>query len=240
MRRFALSALACVAVTLTAGCAATGRGSTVSPGVDLDWQADDYKYRIGAGDELGVRFPINPDLNTQVTVGPDGRGVFPLISGYRVSGKTIEQIDADLTAAYATVLRKPLVQTQIYNYAAGQVYVMGEVEQPGARPIRGELTIAQAIAASGGFKPTARTGKVVVLRRRAGDGRALMRTVDVSDALRGAESANLRILSGDVVFVPRSAIAEVNRVVQQYITNALPFSMNYQLNNNNGSSVRLP
>jgi protein involved in polysaccharide export with SLBB domain len=232
---FAASIL--VALTLFTGCVSTGDSHSLSAGVDTDWKADDFKYRIAAGDELGVRFPLNPDLNAQVTVGPDGRGVFPLVSGVRVSGLTVEQIDEALTKAYANVLRKPIIQTQIYNYIAGQIYVMGEVKEPGVKQIRGEMTVTQGIAAGGGFQPTARSGKVVVLRRRPGDGRALMRTVDINSALRGDEAGNLRLLPGDVVFVPRSQIAEVNRIVQQYVTNALPFTLNYQLNNNGTNGV---
>lgn len=234
-----LTALTFVALTSLAACVATGDAGSLSPGVTTDWTADDFKYRVSAGDELGVRFPLNPDLNAQVTVGPDGRGVFPLVSGVRVGGLTIEEVDAALNKAYEGVLRRPIVQTQIYNYIAGQVYVMGEVEQPGAKSIRGEMTVTQAVAAAGGFDPTARSGKVVLLRRRPGDGRALMRTIDVDAALRGDEAANMRVLPGDVVFVPRSQIAEVNRIVQQYVTNTLPFSLNYQLNNN-GNQVRIP
>jgi hypothetical protein len=60
-----------------------------------------------------------------------------------------------------------------------------------------------------------------------------MRTIDVDGALKGAPGADMRVLPGDVVFVPRSSIAEVDRIVQQYVTNALPFTMNYQLNDNN-------
>jgi protein involved in polysaccharide export with SLBB domain len=232
---FAASIL--VVLTLFTACVSTGDGRSLSAGVDTDWKADDFKYRIAAGDELGVRFPLNPDLNAQVTVGPDGRGVFPLVSGVRVSGLTVEQVDEALTKAYASVLRKPIIQTQIYNYIAGQIYVMGELKEPGVKQIRGEMTVTQGIAAGGGFLPTARSGKVVVLRRRPGDGRALMRTVDINGALRGDEAGNLRLLPGDVVFVPRSQIAEVNRIVQQYVTNALPFSLNYQLNSNGTNGV---
>jgi protein involved in polysaccharide export with SLBB domain len=90
---------------------------------------------------------------------------------------------------------------------------------------------------SGGFQNTARVRKVVLLRRRPTDGKVLMRTIDVDGALNGAAGMDMRVLPGDVVFVPRSTIAEVDRIVQQYVTNALPFTMNYQLNNNNSSGI---
>lgn len=226
-----------LAILLSGALALSGCATAPQPGaepplsalVDETWRAEDFEYRIGAGDELGVRFLVNPDLNAQVTVGPDGSAVFPLISSVKLSGLTVRQADAKLSQIYAGVLRNPQVNTLIYNYAAGQVYVGGEVREPGARNIRGEMTAIQAIMESGGFLDTARTRKVVVLRKRTGDARVLMRTFDASAALKGTEGSDLRLLPGDVVFVPRSGVAEINRIVRQYITNSLPFTMNYEL-----------
>ena len=219
------------AVVLLSACASTPDPRS-QPLVETNWSPEDYKYRVGAGDELGIRFPINPDLNAQVTIGPDGRGVFPLISAYKVSGLTIEEINATLTTAYGAFLRRPYLQTQIFSYAAGQVYVAGEVKQPGIKVIRGEFTVAQAIMSAGGFDEGAKPTAVVILRRRPGDGRALMRTVNVSDALKGWENANIQLLPGDVIYVPKSGIAKLDKFVRQYVTDALPFSLNYQLNAN--------
>jgi polysaccharide export outer membrane protein len=197
--------------------------------VEQAWTADDYKYRIGAGDELGLRFPLNPDLNAQVTVGADGRGVFPLIAALPLSGLTVEEADAALTKAYSRFLRLPMTELLIYNYASAQVYIAGEVKQPGARPIRGELTVSQAVNDAGGLQDTSSQQKVVLLRRRR-DGHVLMRVVDLKALYTGRTDEDVRVLPGDVIFVPRSQIAEVNRVVKQYITGVIPFGVNYNLN----------
>ena len=208
---------------------ATARGDY--PGVTFaTWTAEDYRYRIGPGDELAVRFLLNPDLNTSVRVGPDGRGVFPLVSGQGVAGMTPEQAGNALTRAYGSVLRNPQVETLISTYGASEIYVSGEVREPGVKPLKGQISVAQAVVAAGGFQETARTGKVVVLRQRPGDPRLLMRTVDVRAAMKGGDSGDFPILPGDLIFVPRSAIAEVNLFIRQYVTGALPFSFNYSIN----------
>jgi protein involved in polysaccharide export with SLBB domain len=197
--------------------------------VEQAWSAEDYQYRIGAGDELGLRFPLYPDLNTQVTVGADGRGVFPLISGLKLSGLTVEEADAAVTKAYSAYLRLPKAELLIYNYATAQVYVAGEVKQPGARVIRGEMTVAQAVNDAGGLQDTSSQQKVVLLRHRK-DGHVLMRVVDLKALYTGQADRDIRVLPGDVVFVPRSQISEVNRIVKQYINGVVPFQINYNLN----------
>ena len=201
------------------------------------WTQDDYAYRIGPGDELSLQFLVNPDLNARVIVGPDGRGVFPLISSVPVQGMTVEQANDALTRQYATALRRPDVQTLITSYGAAQIYVGGEVHTAGVFPIKGELTPAQAVMTAGGFLPTARTGKVVVIRQRPGDRQLLMRVLDEKDLLeRGQSDGGFAVLPGDLVFVPRSSIAEVDLFVQQYITGVLPFSTSAGVSYNLGNT----
>ncbi len=198
------------------------------------WTDEDYRYRIGAGDELALRFLLNPDLNGPVIVGPDGRGVFPLVSSVRVADLTAEQANGVLTQAYGRILRKPQVEVLITAYGSAQIFVGGEVRNPGVTAIKGQLTPAQAVMTAGGLLPTAKTGRVVILRQRP-DGRLLMKEVDLKAYLtRGQGEAGFAVLPGDLVFVPRSRIAEVNLFVQQYIDGVLPFSRSVGYNLDNG------
>ncbi len=205
------------------------------PRVSYDpWTASDYLYEVMPGDELSLNFFVNPDLNTRVVVGPDGRGVFPLVSGVSVAGHTPEVVSQILTDAYGSILRNPQVEALVATYGASQVYVGGEVRTPGVHPLRGRINVAQAIVAAGGFQDTAKSGKVAVLRRRVADNRLLVRYVDVKALLRGQPGDDFQILPGDLVFVPRSNIAEVNLFVRQYLNGVLPFNFgfSYDINRN--------
>lgn len=226
--------LSSVALTLV-GCASSPASNPrdavrVGEANFAPWTSEDYRYRIGPGDELAVRFVVNPDLNATVVVGPDGRGVFPLISAQDVAGLTAEEANALLSRVYANVLRAPQVETLVAGYGASQIYVGGEVRDPGVKTIKGRLTVAQAVMSAGGFQETARTGRVVVVRQRPGDPRLLMRAIDVRDNLSGKGGDDFAVLPGDLIFVPRSAITEVNRFVRQYVTGVLPFNFNYSIN----------
>lgn len=199
------------------------------------WSDSDYRYRIGPGDELALRFLLNPDLNGPVIVGPDGRGVFPLVSSVKVANLTADEANAALTAAYGAILRKPQVEVLITAYGSSQIYVGGEVREPGVHPLKGQLTTAQAIMTAGGLLPTARTGRVVVLRQRP-DGQLLMKEVDLKAYLtKGRGETDFAVLPGDLVFVPRSKIAEVDLFVDQYINGVLPFSRSVGYSINKGT-----
>jgi len=196
------------------------------------WTGNDYRYRIAPGDELSLRFVVNPDMNAQVVVGPDGMAAVPLIPPVKVEGLTVDQANEVLTRAFTPVLRHPEMQTLIANYGSAQIYVGGQVKTPGVHPIKGQLTIAQAVMTAGGFEDTAKTGKVAIIRQRPGDPQVLMQLVDVKAVLhQGVDKTAPAILPGDLIFVPRSNIAEADRFVRQYITGLLPVSFGYNLGN---------
>jgi polysaccharide export outer membrane protein len=217
---------------LVSACATaqTPTASAAPPVAYGAWTSNDYRYRIAPGDELSLRFVVNPDLNAQVVVGPDGTAAAPLVPPIKVDGLTIDQANAVLTRAYAPVLRHPEVQTLIANYGSAQIYVGGQVKTPGVHPIKGQLTIAQAVMTAGGFEDTAKTGKVAIIRQRPGDQQVLMQVVDVKSVLhQGVDKTALAILPGDLIFVPRSNIAEADRFVRLYVTGLLPVSIGYNL-----------
>ena len=192
------------------------------------WEESDYRYRIGSGDELALRFLINPDLNGSVIVGPDGRGVFPLVGPVKVAGMTVLQADSVLSGAYGQVLRNPQVEALVTSYGSAQIYVGGEVKEAGVKPIKGQISVVQAVMLAGGFADDAHTGKVAVLRQAPGEPAPHLRVVNVRGELNSGEAGGDFLLRpGDVVFVPRSAIGEVDLFVKQYVTNLIPFNISY-------------
>lgn len=219
-------------VLLTAACASNGgsRGSA-QPYDFAPWGQDDYQYRLGAGDALRLAFVVEEGLDTDVVLGPDGQGAFPAVGPVSVGGLTVRDASQRLTEAYYGVLRNPQVQITVTTYGASQIYVGGEVKTPGVVQIRGEMNSAQAILAAGGFAETAGTGKVIVLRRVA-DGRLASRIVDARALINADQRQDFLLHPGDLIFVPRSKIAEVNLFVRQYLNGVLPFNFgfSYDLN----------
>jgi protein involved in polysaccharide export with SLBB domain len=229
LSRFA--ALACL--SLLAACASSpprGPGTQIQFG-DLERQSGDYE--IGPGDQIALRFVMNADLNGNYPVGPDGRSIVPLISGQEIAGLTPEEASQRLTRAYSAVLRNPQVDVLITDYAAAQIYVGGQVREPGVKPIRGRLTVTSAIMQAGGFGDTARSKKVVILHQDAESHRMLMRVVDVAATLKGQDGGDFPVIPGDLIFVPRNAVGEVGQFVRDYLA-ILPLNLTYNINGNNG------
>jgi len=84
-----------------------------------------------------------------------------------------------------------------------RVLMTGAVAGPGVLviPENGTLTLAEAIAISGGVKAGAKINQVAVVRKGA-DGQAVARIVSLAQIGKGDFAGNVTLQSGDIVVVP--------------------------------------
>ena len=197
------------------------------------------EYHLGPGDEISVTFPLNPELNHDGPIGPDGRFTMTLVGSLYLAGDTVDEA----TLAIANALRENKIVADarpsltIRHYAAS-VYVGGEVRQPGMLQLAAGMDAFQAIIAAGGLLDTAKTRKIAIIRRTP-DGHALISHLDLKAYLHGDDTGHVPLDSRDVIFVPKSSIAEADRWVDQYLNKLLPFgkNLNYQLGSYGATAV---
>lgn len=181
-------------------------------------QAD---YRISPGDVLDIKFFYNPELNETIMVRPDGRISLQLANEITAAGLTPEELRTTLMERYRKDINRPEVSVIVRSFNMQRVYVDGEVVRPGMLPLAGPVTIHQAIAAAGGFLPTARRTEVIIIRQAGGKPVPLQ--VDMERVIKNEDPAQDVLLAPfDIVYVPRSAVGEVNRFVDLYIRRNIP------------------
>jgi len=186
------------------------------------WSDDEPSYRLYPGDELDVIVPSAPELDKTVTVQPDGRIMLPLLAPQMAAGKTSGELEQSLAAAYASQLLRPGVEVVVKAQPL-KVFVGGEVSKPGVYDMPGDIDALRAIVQAGGFVSGAKRSQVVIIRR-GHDGRPMMRTVDLAHPNPRSDLAPLRRF--DVIYVPRSGLAEVGDFMTQ-VRNALPIQFSY-------------
>jgi protein involved in polysaccharide export with SLBB domain len=210
------ASLACAVLSACGGQPAVRQ----TPAAD---QIQPMPFRLSVGDEVEVKFYYTPELNEKQIIRPDGMISMQLIDDVRAGGLTVEELRANLRAGYAKQLKQPELEVLVTALTSGRIFVGGEVAQQGPIPLIGQITVSRAILLAQGLKPTAYPSKVLVIRR--GDsGQPVTRTVNVAQILHGHTEDDLVLGSQDIVFVPRSPIAQVDLFVEQYIRQALPFS----------------
>lgn len=182
--------IAVLAVLLLGGCA--HRTKQVAPPAD-------EPYRVGREDVLDVSVWRDPDLSRTVPVRPDGFISLPMVGELKAEGKTPKELEAEIRQKLTPIVQDPKVTVIVREVNASRVFVTGEVSRPGAYPLRGRVSVLQAIALAGGFTDFASQGSIMVIRR---DGQGIpvdyAELVDTDDKSR----IDLVLVPGDTVVVP--------------------------------------
>jgi len=202
----------------------------------VDWEAE---YTLVPGDQLDIVVSSAPELSRTLTVGPDGRIVMPMSKPIMVAGRTFGYTQQALMAELGKQLRDPTIAVTPRAYAPEQIYVGGQVGQPGTYTIPGRIGALEGILMAGGLRPTARSRQIAVLRR-APNGGMMMRTVDIRGGLLNIReyNDNLQLRRGDIIYVPQSTIAEIGSFMESFRrTLPLDFNLSYQFGQNAGGTT---
>jgi protein involved in polysaccharide export with SLBB domain len=180
-------------------------------------------FLIRPGDELEIKFFYNPELNEKITVRPDGKISLQLVDEVQAAGRTPAKLDDYLTEKYSKELRKPVVTVIVRSFSGQRIYVGGEVSREGLITMAPGMTALQAVFQAGGFLDTAKPSETLVIRK-GDDNRPVPIEIDLEAGRREIGSGSgFTLQPDDVVFVPKSEIAEANLFVNQYIERLLLF-----------------
>jgi len=201
MSRFT-SILAVVALVLYAVCGAAAAAptkplpSTVGPPPD---------YVLGPGDQLEITVFGQPDLTTTATVRPDGLIALPLIQEVKAGGKTVAQLQTELTRRYATYIKHPAISVSVRQFQMNHIYVMGEVAKPGRYDLTDNMTVLDAITLAGGTTEMANLDGTHIARNEGGKDKTI--PVKVKQLIQGKSAAqNVALQNGDLVYIPRRGL----------------------------------
>ena len=160
-------------------------------------------YRIGPDDQMVLVLTGEVELAHEITVTREGFIVIPNVGQVSVGNLTMGDLRAllrtRLARSYSGITRGTTsFSVTISQLRTNQIYVTGEVAQPGAYQLASVATVMNALYAAGG--PTALGNmRGIEIRRRAGEGL----TVDLYPyLLQGDISGDVILEQGDVVFVP--------------------------------------
>ncbi len=180
------------------------------------------EYILQAGDIIDVKFFYNPELNERVTIRPDGKISLQLIDEVKAAGLAPSKLDEMLTERYSATIIRPEITVIVKEFAGQKVYVGGEVMGPRAVSLIGNMTALQAILNAGGFKETAYPGSVIIISKGP-ESLPVAREVDLAKVISGKSAENdVYLRPFDVIYVPKSPIANLNKFVDQYINKIIP------------------
>jgi polysaccharide biosynthesis/export protein len=183
--------------------------STFSPTDDSPISDD---YVLGVGDELIIYLFGKETAEYVLQVNRDGLVTVPGLGNIVLAGTTLR--DAKLLISNRVESQMIGVESTVSlgRLRAISIFMAGEVSTPGAYSVSAMTTVTQALFQAGGVSEIGSLRNIQV--RRSGQ---VIGVFDVYDLLmRGDASDDIRLQSGDIVFVPPySAIVEVTGAVKR-------------------------
>jgi len=178
---------------VAAACASTSKGERVTA-------EPPSEYRIGREDVLEIVVWHEPELTRVMPVRPDGFIALPLAGEIQAAGKTPAELKAALTTALTPYVKDAAVAVLVREINGPRYSVMGEVLRSGTFPLRGAVSVTQAIAAAGG--PNEFAGDEVVWLRQKADGKQEKVHLSLKELVHGEVEGALWLAPGDVLYVP--------------------------------------
>ncbi len=182
-------------------------------------------YRLGPEDVISITVFGSPYLERyskpNIVIPPNAVITHPLIpEGIFVGGKTTQQVRDEIARKLDEMVENPKVDVTLEKAQSAVFWVMGDVGQPGIRPMTRRLSVTEALALSGGVLDTGDKSKVVV-NRRLPSGFMQQRVINVAAIERGKQPDNYFLEPGDQVLVPGNRMKSVKNWVS--IISALSF-----------------
>lgn len=188
-------------------------GRNIFSGVTTQFQAIamgpvDSGYRLGPGDQIILILTGDVEFTFTLDVTREGLLVIPDVGQVYVNGLTLEALRNQLYERLGRVysgVRRDASATTHFDVSLGrlrmnQVFVIGDVERPGAYQVSSVATVFNALYSAGGPTDVGSFRSIQVRRRGQ-----VVQEIDVYDyLLRGDASKDVRLEQGDIVFIPPS------------------------------------
>ena len=182
-----------VTLLVVSACAGARKGERAEP-------RPPSEYRIGREDVLEIAVWREPELTRTMPVRPDGKIALPLVGEMEAAGLTPVELQDKVKQALSPYVKDVAVAVLVREVNGPRFYVLGEVPRPGGFPLRGTMTVTQALALAGGKGEFA--GNDVVWVRHKGEGQSDRVRLSYRELVEGQAEGALWLAPGDVIYVP--------------------------------------
>lgn len=172
-------------------------------------------YRLGPEDVISVEVFNQPRYSRpNITIPPNGRISLSLIpSGITVSGKTVEEVAEIIRQKYEEYIVDASVSVSLDKAVSYRYSIIGDVAQPGIKPLSRRMTVREALAEAGGVLNTGDSSKVAILRRMP-DNKLTTIPVNVKKILQGKLPDDAYLAPGDQIVVPGNTFKKLDQIMK--------------------------
>jgi polysaccharide biosynthesis/export protein len=170
-------------------------------------------YLIGPQDKLRITVYGEEGLTNTYPVDSDGSITFPMLNRVAAGGLSVGEFQDRLRAKLADgYIHNPQVQVEVAEFKSQKVMVAGEVRNPGAVQMHGQMTLVEALAAAGSTMSSAGNDITISRQKRNAAGAVPSANdvdiihVNLKDVLIGKAGRDFLMQDQDYIFVPKAQI----------------------------------
>ena len=172
-----------------------GVPTTFAPATDIPVPGE---YIVGPGDNINLNLYGKTNSQLTVVVDREGKINVPELGPIHVAGLSFQELKAMMKEEVKQRAIGLSVLTTLGELRSVRIFILGEANRPGSYTVSSLSTITNALFVSGGIKKTGSLRNIELKRNGK-----LVSTFDLYDLLlRGDTSDDVRVLPGDVIFVP--------------------------------------
>ncbi len=155
--------------------------------------------RVSPLDMLEIKVFGSDELSGAYQVDPGGEIKFPMLGALQVKGYTTFELASLLEAKLKEkYLQNPLVNVRVSESNGQQFTIEGSIGRPGMYPVKGPMTLIQALAVSGGPTSNANLGAVLIFRTVEGERKVARFDLRM---IRAGKSVDPVVYGNDVIVV---------------------------------------
>jgi len=158
------------------------------------------EYKLGPEDQIRVSVWENRELTMELVIRPDGKISMPLIQDVTADGLTSEELAGNIREKLLAFIKEPQVSVIVLQVNAPKFYVIGNVVRPGTYPLRGEMSVLQALSLAGGFTQFASPRSIKLIRNTGG--KQQIRKVNYYNVIDEGGEGNYLMKAGDTLVIP--------------------------------------
>ena len=172
-----------------------GEPSTFAPVSDVPVPSE---YMVGPGDTINVQLYGKESNDYQLTIQRNGTVQFPELGPISLVGLSFAEVKQLLNSKIKNSMIGVDASISMGELRSIRIFIAGEAYKPGTYTVSSLSTMTQALYVSGGLSDIGSLRNIQLKRKGK-----LIGTLDLYDLLLNGDTSNdLRLQSGDVVFIP--------------------------------------
>ena len=199
-------------------------------------------YVLRPGDQIQLRaFEMEELGERPIRIDGDGFINLPVLGRLKVSGNSVEKLEADLVEALRKYVRQPQVTITVIQFSSEPIFFVGAFKAPGIYPLEGRRTLVEMMSSIGGLLPTA-SRRIKVTRRKEFGELPLGNAIQAVDGSGSSVEINMASLRDnvnpeeDILLKPFDVIS-VERAEMVYISGEVGRVGAFELNEKDSMSV---